>query len=143
MIVAVWLLACGHYIGGPSPECIDVDGDGVARVPSDACPGLDRDCDDMDPERFPGHDEEPYDRIDQDCDRADLVDVDEDGFPGISRSDWETITRESGNLAEWPVDVADGNDVTNYDCDDESSLIHPGADDPPDDGVDQDCDNVQ
>lgn len=28
------------------------------------------------------------------------------------------------------------------DCDDSSSSIHPGADDPPGDGIDQNCDGV-
>jgi len=39
------------------------------------------DCDDDDPARFPGAEELPYDGIDQDCDGADLVDVDGDGVP--------------------------------------------------------------
>ena len=109
----------------------------------DACPS-DIDCDDRDPERTPGKDEVAYDRIDQDCDpdRADLVDVDGDGFPGISRSDWETIMRESGDVAAWPTDVPDGRDSSTFDCDDGASVVFPGAADPVDDGVDQDCAGV-
>lgn len=148
-MILAWLLACNQMDTGDgfTPRCLDVDGDGVAILPLDGCPAPERDCDDHDPQRFPGNDEVPYDRVDQDCDEAgaDLVDVDEDGFPGIARSEWEAITRDPStwHLAEWPIGVADGNDASTLDCDDESEVVYPGADDAPDDGVDQDCDSVE
>ena len=93
---AVWLFACVYIDRGDpaTPECVDQDSDGASIVPVDACPS-EFDCDDQDPERTPGNDEVAYDRIDQDGDpdRADLVDVDGDGFPGISWSDWEDHAR--------------------------------------------------
>jgi len=84
----------------------DADHDGYL-----ACDSVAADCDDLDPDTYPGADEEPYDGVDQDCDGADLSDVDGDGFPG-------------------PVE----------DCDDESPLVFPGATEVCDDGVDNDCD---
>lgn len=56
--------------------------------------------------------EVPYDGLDQDCDGADLDDLDGDGF-----------------------DHAD-------DCDDANAAVYPGADDIPYDGIDQDCDGA-
>ncbi len=101
----------------------DLDGDGV--------PELD-DCDDADPERFPGNEELgcdgvdqdcngsddvreiPYDGLDQDCNGEDLVDVDNDGHDAV----------EAGG----------------DDCDDDNNDVHPGETDIPYDGLDQDCD---
>lgn len=158
------------YIGpalyGNVQNCIDADEDGAPRTPQVGdefefqCPGLDKDCDDDDPERYPDregepHLEIPYDAIDQNCDDVDLVDVDDDGFPGISQADWDAITRDVGDLAAWPAGLPDGNTLSgkgaNFDCDDD-----PAGDDPNDsipdandvkpdskesfgDGIDQDC----
>jgi len=72
------------------------------------------DCDDQDPMRSPGGLETPYDGIDQDCDDADLTDVDGDGFDG-----------------------GDGPD-----CDDERADVHPEIAEIWYDGVDQDCDGA-
>lgn len=148
-MILAWLLACNQLDTGDgfTPRCLDEDGDGVAILSLDGCPSPETDCDDNDVQRFPGNDEVPYDRIDQDCDQdgVDLVDVDEDGFPGIARSEWEAIARieGTGDVAEWPVGVADGDDATTFDCDDASSVVYPGADEVPEDGVDQDCDGVE
>ena len=82
----------------------DPDGDGYTTD----------DCDDTDPEVYPGAAEVPYDGVDQDCDGADLVDVDNDGYRAV--------------------------EVDGDDCDDGNAAVHPGADEEPYDGVDQDCD---
>lgn len=60
--------------------------------------------------------EVPYDGVDQDCDGADLVDVDDDGHDGVP---------------------AGGDD-----CDDTDDAVAPGFADPAGDGVDADCDGV-
>lgn len=104
----------------------DADGDGfgdaLAPVLACACQdGLvddDQDCDDADPDAWPGAPEVIYDGIDQDC--AGLVgeyDADGDGF------DW-----------------VGGVGVEGEDCDDADPAIHPDALDLCDDDVDQDCD---
>jgi formylglycine-generating enzyme required for sulfatase activity len=84
----------------------DADGDGVP-----AC----LDCDDYDAGRYPGRDEIPYDGIDQDCDGADLTDVDNDNFPS--------------NQVEFGTD-----------CDDNDPNINPGVNPEPCNNVDDDCD---
>ena len=85
-------------------EVYDADGDGVPAP---------EDCDDEDSGSFPGATEIPYDGIDQDCDGADLTDVDGDG--------------------------ADAVEAGGEDCDDGDFLIAPGVYDIPNDGIDQDC----
>ena len=69
------------------------------------------DCNDSDGSIHPGAAEVPYDGIDQDCNGSDLIDVDDDGYPGGSGTD----------------------------CNDQDATIHPGADEIPYDGIDQDC----
>ena len=71
------------------------------------------DCDESDPAVHPEADEIPYDGLDQDCDEADLTDVDGDGY--------------------------DAAEVGGADCDDEDADAHPLGVDIPYDGVDQDC----
>jgi len=84
----------------------DADHDGYL-----ACWADDPDCDDSDPASHPDAEEVPYDGVDQDCDGADLEDVDGDGVPGPAE-----------------------------DCDDESADVLPGAVEVCDDRVDNDCD---
>ena len=98
---------------GAVDEGWDADGDGYPSV--EGC-GEGADCDDADPAISPGATDTPYDGVDQDCDGADLVDVDGDGFVG-----------EDGG----------GND-----CDDLDPDTHPGAEEVAKDGIDQDCDGV-
>ncbi len=97
----------------------DADGDGYgAGEPTVACDAADgqvadhSDCDDDDPQAFPGADEVAYDGIDQDCDGADLDDLDGDGSPYSEDCDDEDAAR-SPDLLE----VCD-DDIDN-DCDDE------------------------
>lgn len=99
----------------------DRDGDGwgdeaaetVACAAPDSTAARDGDCDDQDAAVHPDADETPYDGVDDDCDGADLVDVDGDGHASTA---------------------AGGGD-----CDDGDAGTHPGAVDEPYDGVDQDC----
>jgi hypothetical protein len=106
----------------------DSDGDGVGDL-CDRCPGVpdepdqdrdcfvtDLDCDDSDPQVHPGAEELPYDGIDQDCDGADLADLDGDGFDG---------------------------GPSGPDCDDSHPGVHPGAEEA--EGCnerDDDCDGI-
>ena len=94
---------------GSSATTLSDDGDCTDAGEADN----DDDCDDTNGSRFPGNSEIPYDGIDQDCDEADLTDVDTDGFDAVA---------------------AGGND-----CDDNDPAIFPGAAETPDDGIDQDC----
>lgn len=137
--VALGLSSCVYI--GPVPYqevvgCLDQDGDEATLEPNDACPDALRDCDDYDAARAPQLVEVPYDRVDQDCDggRFDLVDVDRDGYPGITKEEWLEQTRVFGDLAEWPPGLADA-----LDCNDEDGDVNPGIVDAPYDGVDQDC----
>ena len=88
-----------------TPEDSDLDG-------YSTCDG---DCDDDDVDAYPGHDEVPYDGVDQDCDGSDLSDVDGDGYDGGTAGD---------------------------DCDDEDPDVNPAADEVCEDGVDNDCDGL-
>jgi len=85
-----------------------VDGDGHST-----CDG---DCDDADPDTYPGAVEVWYDGIDGDCAGDDDFDADVDGY----------------------LATAGGGD----DCDDGDSTVHPGATDLWYDGVDSDCDGA-
>ena len=97
----------------------DEDGYGDAMVSRNACAAPDgygddaSDCDDTAAARHPGATELPYDGIDQDCDGADLCDVDADGY----------------TAAECGGD----------DCADADAGVYPGATELGD-GVDRDCD---
>ena len=108
----------------------------------------------------PGAVEIPYDGIDQDCDGADLVDVDGDGarrradgddcddrdprvHPGARRG---LPRRRRPGLRRPTADAdadGDGHDAPllgGDDCDDFDAAVHPGAARSPYDGVDDDCD---
>ncbi|GEM_PF-1984569 len=93
----------------------------------------DTDCDDSDATVAPGLDEVPDDGIDQDCSGSDQVtcfqDLDADG----AGSD-VTVLADDGSC-----DAADGEADAGGDCADDDASVYPGADELPDDGVDQDC----
>ena len=92
----------------PPPDPADMDGDGVANPEH----GGD-DCDDSDPETYPGAREQWYDGIDQNCDGLGDDDQDGDGYLAI--------------------------EVGGDDCDDRRDSAYPGA---PEvcDPYDHDCD---
>ena len=85
----------------------------ACEAPSSSYSDLGDDCDDANADAYPGAHEVAYDDVDQDCDGADLVDVDGDGYPATA---------------------AGGTD-----CDDNQGSTHPGATETPYDGTDQDC----
>ncbi|MEQ1502735.1 MAG: MopE-related protein [Myxococcota bacterium] len=110
---------------------LDEDGDGAPYAD---------DCDDRDPDVRPGGVDTPYDGLDQDCDGFDLVDADQDGFPGISVEAYEAL----GPIAAYPPALV-GIEV---DCADDPSVVptaadvHPdvtGANEVPYDAIDGDC----
>jgi hypothetical protein len=103
----------------------DVDRDGfvAARAgarPDALAPGV-GDCDDADPDVFPGAIEVAYDDVDADCDGRNDWDADGDGFVADP-------TRAGGSAP------------FAGDCDDGDAAVHPGAGDVPYDGIDTDCD---
>ncbi|MEQ1505327.1 MAG: MopE-related protein [Myxococcota bacterium] len=112
---------------------IDQDGDGASLG--------DKDCDDHDPARSPDLPETPYDGIDNDCGTdGDLVDIDGDGYPGISEADYLALQPEEPfpqALVGKAVDCAD--DPAQFA---DAAAIHPDAADAevPYDGIDSDCD---
>jgi len=88
-------------------DAFDDDGDGWTEHRGD--------CDDSDATVAPDALETPYDGVDQDCDGADLVDVDGDGHDAL---------------------LAGGDD-----CNDDDALAYPGADERAND-ADDDCDGT-
>ncbi len=133
----------------PPPEAPDADGDGA----TDAV-----DCAPEDPYVAPGTPEIPYDGTDQDCDGADVIDYDGDGYVGDSVGGDDcndnnpnvnpAATEICYNLLDDDC-VGDDGDSTDcdddgydraVDCEDEDPTINPGAEDVPYDGEDTDCD---
>ncbi|MEQ1501825.1 MAG: putative metal-binding motif-containing protein [Myxococcota bacterium] len=132
----------------PNPDQADLDGDG-AGDPCDRCVGDDAssdgdhdgacalavggrpfDCEDGDPAISPLLDDTPYSVVDEDCDGADLCDVDADGVNAD------------------PAVVCPGSDCCEggTDCDDADAEVSPQAvercndrDDTCDGQVDEDC----
>ncbi len=138
--------------GGAAYQLDDADGDGYntcgvaeGTIPADADLSqvvpvppdpANIDCDDTDPEMHPGYPEpDVCDDKDNDCDgtidedgeREYYLDEDHDGYGG-----------DSTERACWSNDYAE----QSGDCNDLDPEIHPGAEDPPNDGIDQDCDGT-
>ncbi len=121
----------------------DLDGDGVGGTTQDTStcnggPGLSlfsSDCDDTDPDVFPGA-PEPCEGVDTNCDgtvegQEVFADVDEDGFGDPASPDWTCNPPGTGSGV-----------VDDTDCDDTDASVNPDAVDPPGDGIDQDCDGA-
>lgn len=158
LIAAVALGASGCWISQAAFEnalCkLDEDGDGDPRC------GLsntvsDGDCDDSNPYMSNLRDETgtgvpddrgedsggAYDGLDNDCESGDLIDVDGDGFPGITRAAYEAKGGEP-----WPATMPD-----ELDCHDLpiegfqegfETTVNPGAAEVWYDGVDGNCDGL-
>ena len=150
------------------PWYADADGDGYGdpAVTTDACDeptgyvSNADDCDDADASSSPAGTETPYDGVDQDCDGADLTDVDGDGYdaaavggsdcddndadvyPGTPDAWYDGVDSDCDGASDFDAD-GDGHDDLAYggdDCNDADANVHVGAVEGLSDGVDQDCD---
>ncbi len=131
----------------------DDDGDGYSDYEGD--------CDDGEAAVNPEATEVPYDGVDQDCDGADLTDVDGDGYDSelVGGSDCDdALSAVHPDAEEWANGVddncdgaidegtdgydddGDGYSEAEGDCDDTDDTINPGATEIAYDGVDNDCD---
>jgi hypothetical protein len=120
----------------------DQDGFGAAEYPREACaapPGFvddDTDCDDGDPDAFPGA-YEFCDEVDSDCD-GDLTDGDPDELDRFyPDADDDGVGATSGAVEA--CEAPEGMVSTTGDCDDGDPNTFPGAPETWYDGVDQDC----
>ncbi len=122
----------------------DFDGDGFGQA-ADAIESCDApddyvddatDCDDDDPDTYPGADEY-CDAIDNDCD-GEIDEEAVDGFTLFEDADGDGY----GSVVPFDTcDFDDGLAEEGGDCDDDDDEIFPGADENCD-GVDEDCDGV-
>ena len=128
------LPACYPFISNnryQEAQCaLDEDGDGSTKCTIVNGEPETEDCDDNNPNISAEAEEVPYDGLDNDCADGDAVDNDKDGYPGITKADYEAIG------GTWPSGLSE-----ELDCDDSNAAIYPGASDEPYDGVDGDCNN--
>ncbi len=127
---------------------IDLDKDGFGNDAGDEVVALDGscdtadgesdntlDCDDANPNAFPDATETAGDGIDQDCNGIDAIECVVDGdLDGYGNAQGTLTTALDGSC-----DPADGEVETSDDCDDADGNVFPGANETPDDGIDQDC----
>lgn len=115
-------------------DSLDHDGDGA---PFGGPPGV-RDCDDFDPDVAPGLPEIPYDGLDNDCGGdGDLIDLDGDGYAGISRTAYLALFPDATWPSHLPPDLVDCvDDPADHP---KARDIHPKASDAPYDGIDANC----
>ncbi len=128
--------------------CLDKDNDGANFGSSCDVAGSVEDCNDdgtlRGSEEVPGTDERSdpslwYDGLDNDCSFSgvgtehDVLDFDDDGFPGISFDDWVS----EGYEKLWPQNLP--KDALSLDCNDEDDTINPQVVESRYDGIDSDC----
>jgi hypothetical protein len=130
----------------------DADGDGFTEA--------DGDCDDTEPDAYPGAEEVWYDGIDGDCDGGDDYDADGDGhsttsgvafdcddlddstYPGAEDDWYDGVDADCAGDDDFDSD-GDGHRSALFggdDCDDEAGEVHPDAEEVFYDDVDDDCD---
>ncbi len=114
-------------------DCLDEDGDGAVRSASCATVGVVEDCEDDRADRAPDLEEIPYDGIDNDCNGLEIVDVDNDGFPGVLEADWIA----NDDSTQYPAVESQ-----QLDCDDNNGAIRPNAGETYYDGIDSNCDGA-
>lgn len=86
------LLACDGKPADPVDDTSPTDDSGFIDMDGDGSPASE-DCDDNDEYSNPDAGDVPYDGVDQDCDGADLVDVDGDGYIGDGAGATTATTR--------------------------------------------------
>jgi len=117
--------------GGPDAILEDYDEDGVWS---------DEDCNDSDAAILPGA-AETCDGRDQDCDGE--VDEDaEDAATWYPDADGDGYTADAAGVTSCAPPSGYSEASAEADCDDGDPESHPGAEDLPGDGVDQDCDGA-
>jgi len=152
------LLACPVATEADLADVRDGDGDGIA---AEAFAG--NDCDDDDPDVYPGADDAPYDGIDSDCRGDDDFDADGDGVrsardddpstpadcddddPTVGAADqvaWLDADGDGVGAGEELLVCPDAEGVASSDgdCNDSDAGVRPGAAEIWYDGIDQDCD---
>lgn len=131
--------AWGGATAPPGPWTDDIDFDGYPPI---------YDCMEGVAAIHPEAEDEPYDGIDADCDRADDFDVDADGFEVDLDCDDTDPTSFPGAIerpgrgdqnCDGRIDVDGDGYSPPLDCNDEDDRIHPGAVEDPDPNVDLDC----
>ncbi len=103
------------YEWDPWLPCVDSDEDGYGDPASRTCPAPERDCDDGNPDVYPGA-AELCDGLDNDCEG--------------------TVPPEESDAD------GDGYRICEGDCDDDGPETNPGAAEICDDGADNDCDDI-
>ncbi len=124
--LTLWLAACTG--GTIQLDGVDQDGDGVGEL---------EDCDDSDPDVFPGADER-CNGIDDDCDGR----VDEDPVDGVEG--WPDVDGDGFGDASGAGTVCElgpGTSQDRTDCDDGDPEVSPGAQEVCN-GIDDDCNGV-
>ena len=144
-------------------EDFDLDGDGVVYGPNGECDSFlapdDQDCDDSDPNHYPGA-PELCDGLDNDCDgEVDEGAMDDDDGDGFSECDGDCDDGDA-NIGPGATELCDGIDNNcdgtvdegydldgdgwtecGGDCDDTDATVYPAATELPD-GQDNDCDGA-